>query len=77
VKEHLCIIPSLFEAFEQAKRWAYDQLVETDALNAVGAMGGGGNRRYAASWANLWPQGVEANRRALEALPLRSPHHAR
>ena len=69
-EKHPWAAASLFEAFEQAKTWAYDQLMETDALKLTlpwVVAETEETRRIMGE--DFWPYGVEANRRALEALP--------
>jgi 4,5-dihydroxyphthalate decarboxylase len=61
---------SLFEAFVKAKEWAYEQLMETDALKltlpwVVAEM----EETRRIMGADFWPYGVEANRVSLEAVP--------
>ena len=61
---------SLYEAFIKAKQWAYDQLVETDALKltlpwVVAEVEE--TRRIMGH--DFWAYGIEANRVSLEALP--------
>ena len=69
-EKHPWAAASLFAAFEQAKRWAYDQLMETDALKLTlpwVVAETEETRRIMGE--DFWPYGVEENRRALEALP--------
>ena len=61
---------SLYEAFEKAKEWAYEQLVETDALKltlpwVVAEIEE--TRRIMGH--DFWPYGIEPNRVSLQALP--------
>jgi 4,5-dihydroxyphthalate decarboxylase len=61
---------SLFEAFEKAKAWAYQQLSETDALKVtlpwvVAEMEE--TRRLMGS--DFWPYGIEPNRLSIDTLP--------
>jgi len=68
--KHPWAAASLFEAFERAKRWAYDQLMETDALKLTlpwVVAETEETRRIMGD--DFWPYGIEANRRALDALP--------
>jgi 4,5-dihydroxyphthalate decarboxylase len=69
-EKHPWAAASLFEAFEQAKAWAYDQLMETDALKLTlpwVVAETEETRRIMGE--DFWPYGVDANRRALAALP--------
>jgi len=61
---------NLFDAFVKAKEWAYQQLLETDALKltlpwVVAEMEE--TRRIMGT--DFWPYGIEPNRVSLEALP--------
>ncbi len=61
---------SLYDAFIKAKQWAYDQLVETDALKltlpwVVAEVEE--TRRVMGH--DFWPYGINQNRVSLEALP--------
>jgi len=61
---------SLFDAFVKAKEWAYQQLVETDALKltlpwVVAEM----EETRRVMGRDFWPYGIEPNRVSLEALP--------
>ena len=69
-ERHPWAAKSLFDAFEKAKAWAYQQLVETDALKitlpwVVAEMEE--TRRLMGD--DFWPYGIEANRLSIDALP--------
>ena len=72
-KKHPWVATNLYKALEEAKRICYRDLIETGAL------------KYTLPWVvseverekeifgeDLWPYGVEPNRRTLEALTLYS-----
>ena len=61
---------SLYEAFVEAKQWAYAQLMETDALKLTlpwVVAETEATRRVMGD--DFWPYGIEPNRVSLEALP--------
>jgi 4,5-dihydroxyphthalate decarboxylase len=61
---------SLFDAFEKAKQWAYEQLVEIDALKVtLPWIVAETEETRRAMGEDFWPYGLERNRRSLEALP--------
>jgi 4,5-dihydroxyphthalate decarboxylase len=61
---------SLFDAFEQAKQWAYEQLVEIDALKiTLPWVVAETEETRRVMGEDFWPYGLERNRRSLEALP--------
>lgn len=69
-ERHPWVANSLFEAFEKAKAWAYQQLTETDALKVtlpwvVAEMEE--TRRLMGS--DFWPYGIEKNRLSIDTLP--------
>ena len=69
-ERHPWAAKSLFDAFVKAKEWAYEQLMETDALKltlpwVVAEM----EETRRVMGADFWPYGVEPNRVSLEALP--------
>ncbi|MDA1035463.1 MAG: ABC transporter substrate-binding protein, partial [Chloroflexi bacterium] len=61
---------SLYEAFIAAKKWAYAQLVETDALKLTlpWVVAEIEETRRVMGY-DFWPYGIEPNRTSLEALP--------
>ena len=61
---------SLFEAFVKAKEWAYEQLVETDALKlTLPWVVAETEETRRIMGRDFWPYGIEPNRVSLEALP--------
>jgi 4,5-dihydroxyphthalate decarboxylase len=69
-ERHPWAAKSLFDAFEKAKAWAYQQLSETDALKVtlpwvVAEMEE--TRRLMGP--DFWPYGIEPNRLSIETLP--------
>jgi len=69
-ESHPWAAKSLFEAFVKAKEWAYEQLMETDALKltlpwVVAEMEE--TRRIMGP--DFWPYGIELNRASLAAVP--------
>ena len=61
---------SLYEAFVEAKRWAYNQLMETDALKlTLPWVVAETEETRRVMGEDFWPYGIEANRVSLEALP--------
>ena len=69
-EKHPWAAASLFDAFVKAKEWAYQQLIETDALKltlpwVVAEMEE--TRRIMGH--DFWPYGIEPNRLSLQALP--------
>jgi len=69
-EKHPWAARSLFDAFVKAKEWAYQQLLETDALKlTLPWVVAEAEETQRIMGRDFWPYGIEPNRVSLEALP--------
>jgi 4,5-dihydroxyphthalate decarboxylase len=74
-EKHPWAAASLFEAFEQAKTWAYDQLMETDALKLTlpwVVAETEETRRIMGRFLALWRRGESSRARSVAAIFVRA-----